>query len=1549
MLAVFHPAVQEWFASSFPAPTMAQQKGWAAIAGGHSTLILAPTGSGKTLAAFLWCINRLMFEPVPEKMQRCRVLYVSPLKALAVDVERNLRAPIIGISNAAQRLGSSFVVPAVGIRSGDTPAQERARFARNPSDILITTPESLYLLLTSNARETLRSVDTVIVDEIHALVPGKRGVHLALSLERLGALSERPLQRIGLSATQNPLEEVAHFLGGVESTSKEKPKASRSKTANGASEIDSEFEDQQQTLTFRKVEIVDAGEIKRLRLKIEVPVEDMAKMGIPSQSLSSGPAAQSPKRTSIWTAIHPRLLKLIQSHQSTLIFVNSRRIAERLSGALNDLAGENLVRAHHGSVALAKRQEIEDSLKAGTIKGLVATSSLELGIDMGAIDLVIQIEAAPSVASGMQRIGRAGHQVGAVSEGIIFPKYRGDLMACATMTRAMHQGKVEAVRYPRNALDILAQHMVAMVALDNWKVDDLFALVRRAAPYAKLQRSMFENVMEMLAGRYPSDEFAELRPRITWDRATDILSSRSGARSVAVINGGTIPDRGLFAVYLAGSEKGKGRIGELDEEMVFECRPGDTFVLGASTWRIEQITHDRVVVSPAPGEPGKMPFWHGDAAGRPVEFGMEIGKLVRELQDMSQPAATLALIENHDLDQQAAANLLRYLADQAVATGQVPSDQNIVIERCRDELGDWRICVLTPLGSRIHAPWCMAVAATIESRLHLRTESMWTDDGFVIRLPESLEPPDSELFLPQPEEVEAQVIRQLGSTSLFAAKFREVAARALLLPKRRPGGRAPLWQQRKKAADLLAAASKYGSFPMLLETYRECLREIFDISSLREVLRKVRERTIRVTTVDSERPSPFASALLFSYIANYIYEGDAPLAERRAQALSIDQNQLRELLGDVDLRELLDIDVLDQVEARLQSLDEDYRVKNADGLHDLLLRIGDLREDEIVLRSVDGNLEPLQELIRTRRAIPIRILSETRYVAVEDMVRFRDTLGVPTPPGIPKALLTAVANPIGDLVRRYARTHGPFTTMNFAARFGFPAAIVEAELKQLQASGRLIDGEFRPGGAHHEWCDSEVLRLIRSNSLSKLRKEIEPVDQVVLARFVTRWQGVVRPRRGLDAVLDAVEVLQGAPLPASVFESEILRARVSDYSPGELDTLMAAGEIVWCGVEPLGEHNGRINLFLADHLTKLWKPPLEQQTAEGLPAREQRILDMLKAEGALFFDTLHQAVGGGYPGDTLSALWNMVWRGLITNDTFHVVRSYTRPAAKSRSRDSHVPGSPGLSPRQFHSRRTVHPSGQGRWYLLSSRIGATASISESSLAQVQNLLHRYGVLTREALLAENISGGFSGIYPALKALEDSGRIRRGLFVASVGATQFAVPAALDLLRSSRIEPDPPEAVYLASTDPANPYGTSLRWPSSPVCAEESEEERGDANATDRAKPRDEGGTRLFARAVGSSVILVNGRMAAYLKRNNPELLVFLPEEEPERSQVARALAMKLGELALQFQSRRSGLLISRINSASALSHPISGFLVEANFVSTPLGFQMKRVAAPSPQ
>jgi ATP-dependent Lhr-like helicase len=1403
----FSAPVRAWFETSFAAPTDAQTKGWPAIANGEYTLLLAPTGSGKTLAAFLWAIDRLGVTPRPPKDRRCRVLYVSPLRALAFDVEKNLRAPLAGITLAAERLGESFDAPTVAMRTGDTPAKERQQLVRNPPDILITTPESLYLMLTSQARETLRGVQTVIIDEIHALAPTKRGAHLMLSLERLEAITDAAAQRIGLSATQRPLDEIARFLGGY--------------GEHGP----------------RPVTIVDAGSRKALDVEVIVPVDDMNEPG--AHSAASGATAgalglDDPESNhSIWPHVHPRILELIRAHRTTIVFCNARRLAERLAASLNELAGEELVRAHHGSLAREQRVQVESELKDGRLRGIVATSSLELGIDMGTVDLVVLVESPGSVARGIQRVGRAGHHVGEPSTGKIFPKYRGDLLEAAIVVRRMREGLVEEMRYPRNPLDVLAQQIVATCAIDDWGVDDLYALVRRCANFSELSEDAFRETLDMLAGRYPSDRFSGLRPRVVWDRIEGRVRAREGAQRVAVQSGGTIPDRGLFGVFLPDG----GRVGELDEEMVYESRVGECFVLGASTWRIEEINVDRVIVTPAPGEPAKTPFWKGDRPGRPLELGRALGGLVRELRNLDATQVEANLREN-GLDARAASNLRAYLDEQAESTGAIPDDRTIVIERFPDEIGDWRVCILTPFGSRVHAPWALAIEERL-ARADLPVQVLWSDDGIILRLPESIDDVATELLLPDPDEIDELLVAGLPNTSLFASKFRENAARALLLPRRRPGERTPLWQQRQRAADLLEVASDFPSFPMLLETTRECLRDVFDVPALREVLTDIRSRKVRVVPVETRRASPFAQSLLFGWIAAYMYEGDAPLAERRASALALDRDLLRDLMGAEELRELLDPEALGRLELELQRLVPARHARHADDLHDLLSDLGPLTFDEVAARCTADPQPWLDSLRAERRVIEIG----GRLAAAEDAGRLRDALGWAVPQGLPAAFTDPVERPLDDVVARYARTHVPFTIEELRARFDVSIERVRASLTHLEADGRVVFGEFRPGGVEREWCDTNVLRILRRRSLAALRHEIEPVDASTYARFLCAWHNVGRGRRGTDALVEALEQLQGVAIPASVLERDVLPARVDGYRPGMLDELCAAGELVWIGAGALGADDGRVRVFFRDRVRLLaTRPALEGPDGDIHDA----IRDRLLRAGASFWPDLVAATGVADDNVVLTALWDLVWAGEITNDTFGPLRVPRRAAAAKRSARSR--------PHPGRLTRLGPPAGAGRWSLVVPLLDPEPSPTERSHASALQMLARQGVVTREAVRAEGSSGGFAGVYPVLRALEESGRARRGWFVDGLGAAQFALPGAVDRLRSHRtIDPESRARVLvLAATDPAQPYGAALSWPERPP------------------------GSARASRSAGAFVVLVDGDCAAYLERGGKALVTFDP-------------------------------------------------------------------------
>ncbi|MEX0875660.1 MAG: DEAD/DEAH box helicase [Actinomycetota bacterium] len=1458
----FSPATKAWFESTFSAPTPAQRDGWPAIAAGDNTLVCAPTGSGKTLAAFLWAIDKIATDPVPEGQNRCRVLYVSPLRALAVDVEKNLRAPTLGIRLAAERLGIDIHEPSVAIRSGDTPAADRRALLRDPPDILITTPESLYLMLTSQARETLRSVRTVIVDEIHAVAHSKRGSHLMLSLERLAEITATPPQRIGLSATQRPLEEIGRFLGGHENQK------------------------------ARPVTIVDAGHLKQMEVEVVVPIEDMAAL---DQIETEGQVPDG--RRSIWPAIHPKLLELVREHNSTILFVNARRLAERLAARLNELAEEEIARAHHGSLSREQRLVIEDDLKAGRLRCLVATSSLELGIDMGAVDLVIQVESPGSVSRGLQRIGRAGHKVGEPSRGKIFPKYRGDLLETAVVTKLMRDGLIEETNYPRNPLDVLAQQIVAMCAVDDWKLDDLAAVVRRAAPYADLTDDVLHSVLDLLSGRYPSTEFAELRPRITWDRRTDTLHARDGSKRLAVTSGGTIPDRGLFGVFLAtGGETGV-RVGELDEEMVYESRPGETFALGASTWRIEEITHERVIVTPAPGEPAKIPFWKGDKPGRPIELGRAVGATVRELRkadaSKGREAAVALLKADHSLDEFSAGNLMTYIDEQAEAAGVVPDDRNILVERFRDEMGDWRVCILSPFGARVHAPWAMALQTRLAERMGDDVQLLWSDDGIILRLGEAFDDVPVEELCPSPDEIEELVTTQLPNTALFASRFREAAARALLLPRRRPDRRTPLWQQRQRSADLLQVASRYPTFPILLEATRECVRDVFDLPALKEVLRDIRSRKIRVSSVETKHASPFAQSLLFGWIAVYMYEGDAPPAERRVAALALDQDLLRELLGTEELRELLDPDALTSVELDLQALSETRRARNPDDLNDLLRRIGDLTADEIDVRTEGDGVAWIETLVEQRRAIRVAVGGEQRFAAAEDAARLRDALGVALPMGLPAAFTEPVDDPLTDLVARYARTHGPFLTRDVAARLGAPGDRVRASLDRLSADSRLLRGEFRPGGTEREWCDSAVLKQLRRRSLARLRKEVEAVDATVFARFLPAWQSVSTPREGPDALAETISQLQGAAIPASVLETDVLPSRLGAYRPADLDALCASGELVWMGAGSLGPSDGKVVLLYRDQL-RLLAPALADDRPTG--SVQDAIREHLAASGASFWPDLLAAAAVSDEYDeraVLAALWDLVWAGEVTNDTFAPIRAlgWGRPKRDPRGK-----------PRPGALRRAGPPAAAGRWSLIDT--DQPPAVTQRAHAKAMQLLDRHGVLTREAALAEGVEGGFASVYGVLRALEDAGKVRRGYFVAGLGAAQFALPGAVERLRELRDPQREPETLVLAATDPAQPYGAALPWPES------------------EGRP---------ARAAGSYVVLVGGECAAYLERGGRSLITFGIAKE----KVVDAIA------SLQKEGRVRRLVIERINGAPAVDSDEIGALRAGGFSDSYRGLVLR--------
>ncbi len=1453
-LSSFSPRTRDWFTGAFAEPTPAQAQAWPAIASGEHVLISAPTGSGKTLAAFLWGIDRLSSAPAGGE-PGIRLVYVSPLKALSYDIDRNLRAPLRGIGAEVN----------VAVRTGDTPQRERRAMLRKPPDILITTPESLYLMLTGRAKELFRHTDWCIVDEIHAVASTKRGAHLALTLERLTAAAGRDVQRIGLSATQNPLEEVGRFLVGPS----------------------------------RRCRIVDTGVRKELDLKIQVPVESMVEpdgAGGTPNDLDPLAGGESTRR-SIWPAIYPELLELIQGHRSTILFVNNRRAAERLAIRLNERANREIARAHHGSLAREERLVVEEMLKAGELPCLVATSSLELGIDMGAVDLVIQVESPKSVARGLQRIGRAGHSVGDVSRGRIFPKFRADLLECAVVAKRMHEGAIETTVVPRNPLDVLAQQIVAIAAAapddEPVHVDGLYALVTRTHTYAELSRGQLENVLDMLDGRYPSSEFSELRPRIVWDRLKGTIRARPGARQLAVTNAGTIPDRGLYAVTLPDGR----RVGELDEEMVYEARPGQTFLLGATTWRIEEIGRDRVIVTPAPGVPGAVPFWKGDGVGRPRELGEAIGAFARWAVDRSPEELVEA---GYDLDRLAAKNLVEFLAEQQAATRVIPSDRAIVIERFRDEIGDWRVCILSPFGGRVHAAWALALSARIRDELELESDAIWSDDGIIVHLPDADEPPGADLMLIDPEEVEDRIVGELASSALFGARFRENAGRALLIPRARPGKRTPLWQQRLKSQSLLEVARKYDDFPIVLETYRECMRDVFDLAGLTELLTKLHRRELSLVEVETPTASPYASSLLFDYVATYMYEGDTPNAERRAAALSLDRDLLRELLGQEELRDLIDPDALAEVQDDLQFRSERRRVATRDHLHDMLRAIGDVTGAEVAARTVAGvdAAAMLSELEHERRAVRVRVGGEERWIAAAEAGLYRDALGVSPPGGLPSAFLDDVADALEQLVVRYAGTHGPFTTGELRARYGIDFG---PALKLLERSSRLVRGELRPGGSEREWCHPEVLRRLRRASLAVLRKEIEPADQRAWARFLPAWQNVDRhpaTGAGIDRLREALVPLQALALPPDVWEREILPRRVGAYSPAWIDQLCASGELVWVGAGALGRNSGRAALYFREDLAVLGPPP-HKGAARASPAHDA--VRARLAAGACFFTDLLVDVELA-PEELQEALWDLAWAGEATNDAFAPLRAPRLTLARAQRDRSRA-----TRTGRFAARRRGGAAGawdriQGRWSLTEPLFRAAVDPSARRRALAELMLERYGILTREQVLSEGIPGGFSAIYPELSQLETLGIARRGYFVEGLGGAQFALPGAVERLRAVPEREEPP--VVLSAVDPAQPYGAALPWPA----REES---------------------RRPTRVAGASVVLVGGEPILYLERGGRALQTLVGAEDERLEPALDALAerVRLGQV--------KRLALERIDGEPALGSRLGAVLVALGFQEGP--------------
>ena len=1510
-LSRFSALTREWFAGTFVEPTPAQAQAWNAIADGDNTLVIAPTGSGKTLAAFLWAIDRLAQSPTDTP--GTRVLYISPLKALAVDVERNLRTPLTGISRIAERNDQVPPSISVGVRSGDTTPRRRRELLTKPPDILITTPESLFLMLTSAARETLTDVQTVIVDEVHAVAGTKRGAHLALSLERLDALLTTPAQRIGLSATVRPPEEVARFLSGAAPTTVVAPPAA-----------------------------------KTFDLTVQVPVPDMANL----------------ENNSIWPDVEERIVDLIEAHNSTIVFTNSRRLAERLTSRLNEIHAERaggelgahnpgvaggapahvmasgqtygaepiLARAHHGSVSKETRADVEDALKTGRLKAVVATSSLELGIDMGSVDLVIQVETPPSVASGLQRIGRAGHQVGEISQGVLFPKHRTDLIGCAVSVQRMLAGQIETMRVPANPLDVLAQHTVAACALEPINAEAWFDTVRRSAPFATLPRSAYEATLDLLSGKYPSTEFAELRPRIVYDRDSGTLTARPGAQRLAVTSGGAIPDRGLFTVFLASSADSEkpSRVGELDEEMVYESRPGDVISLGATSWRITEITHDRVLVLPAPGQPARLPFWRGDGVGRPAELGEAIGAFTGNLARLDR-----AMFDERchaaGFDGFATDNLWQLIDEQRAATSAVPSDTTLVVERFRDELGDWRVILHSPYGLRVHGPLALAVGKRLYERYGIDEKPTASDDGIIVRLPDTDDTaPGADIFVFDPDEIEPLVTAEVSGSALFASRFRECAARALLLPRRHPGKRSPLWHQRQRAAQLLDIARNYPDFPIVLEAVRECLQDVYDVPMLVALMGRVAQRRVRLLEVETPTPSPFAASLLFGYVGAFMYEGDSPLAERRAAALALDPKLLAELLGRVELRELLDAEVVANTARQLQHLAPDRFARDAEGVADLLRLLGPLTTDEVAERCTQADIGGwLEGLLTAKRAVTVSFGGQSWWAAIEDIGRLRDGVGVAVPVGVPMAFLEPIVDPLGELLSRYARTRGPFTTVDAAGRFGLGLRVAGDVLGRLAADGKLMRGEFIDVATESvsvdQWCDTEVLRILRRRSLAALRAQIEPVSPAALGRFLPGWQLLGgEAGTGVDGLAAVIDQLAGVPMPASAVEPLIFGQRVRNYQPGMLDELLASGEVLWSGVGALSAADGWVAFHPAETAPLSLTPPADVDLTDV----HRSVLAALSGGGAYFFRQL--TVDGVSTESLKEALWQLIWSGSVGGDTFAPVRALLAGSRGSGTRRAAAPShrhhrAPRLSRYSISSGMGAHrdsdPTVAGRWSALPA---AETDTTMRAHFQADQLLARHGVLTKGAVASENtrgnIPGGFASLYKVLTALEDAGRCQRGYFIESLGGAQFATASTVDRLRTHADSidgtPGALRALALAATDPANPFGAALAWP---------------------ARVADTDTAHRPGRKAGALVVLVDGELAWFVERGGRSLLSFTTNTATHH-----AAALALAELVTG--QRVPALLVERVDGVAVFDDRDSAValaLIQAGFAKTPRGLRLR--------